>query len=210
MAMVLRRNKPKSLYDEFKVMSEYAAKGMERVPRNEREMAQQSQHAVGRSIIFSIWFVVRMFGLILKNSWRLVRMVFGRGKKKEADPAFMSPMMEHQVRAMMNQQLSQMQQPQVAQQVVGQPPMGYPPQPPVQQVQPIQVQPIQRGGAGMQPDPLFEQLMQAFISLAEKFKECDNRLAGIETALNDVYDRLNLVQGVQPSSDKRVKFVKRK
>jgi hypothetical protein len=202
--MVLRRNKTKSLYDEFEAMSKYAAKGMERVPRNEREMAQQSQHAVGRSIIFSIWFVVRMSGLILKNLWRLVKMVFGRGKKKDADPAFLSPLMEHQMRLMVAQQLGQLTgQPTVGQQqVVGQPQMGYP--------QPMQVQPIQRGGAGMQPDPLFEQLMQSFISLCEKFKECDKRLAGIENAINDVYDRLNLLQGVQPSGDKRIKFDKKR
>jgi hypothetical protein len=162
-------------------------------------------------------------------------MVFGRGKKK-ADPVFVSPALEQQMQAFQNMQQQQMgypsqQQgyPQNYQQSppVQQPPMGYPPQPPsnvvapqqpnpqVQQLQQqMQMPPIQRppvySGAIMQPNMLFEQLMQSFIALVDKFKECDQRLTTVEAAVNDIYDRLNLIQGVQPQPSKRIKFEKGK
>jgi hypothetical protein len=89
------------------------------------------------------------------------------------------------------------------------------PNPQLQQYQEqMQMPPIHRppayAGAIMQPNALFEQLMQSFIALVEKFKECDQRLTTVESAVNDIYDRLNLVQGVQPSPSKRIKFEKGK
>lgn len=211
-------------------MSTYVSQGMDKTPRNDREFAQQASQAAGRSFIFSFWFIGKLFKYAFKLSGRLLSMVFGRGKKK-VDPAFMSPAMEQQMRAFQEMQQQQMGYP-AQQQPMGagnpqdypanyqprppmqpQPPANAPaPQPsnpPVQPAPPIQRPPIYRG-AIMQPNTLFEQLMQSFISLVEKFKECDQRLTNIEAAVNDIYDRLNLVQGVQPAASKRIKFEKGK
>lgn len=219
-----------TLYDEFNRMSAYVAEGMEKNPRNDREFAQQAGKAYGRSLVFSLWFIGKLFKYTFKLSRRLLTMVFGRGKKK-VDPAFMSPAMEQQMQAFQNMQQQQMGYPQQqgypqnypSNPPVQQQPMGYPPQPPsnvvapppvnpqVQQLQQqMQMPPIQRppvySGAIMQPNMLFEQLMQSFIALVDKFKECDQRLTTVEAAVNDIYDRLNLIQGVQPASTKRIKF----
>lgn len=219
--MAKKVKKPESLYDEFSRMSAYVTDGMDKNPRNDREFAAQANKAYGRSLVFSIWFVVKVFKYTFKLLWRLITMVFGRGKKK-VDPAFVSPALEQQMRAFQNMQQQQMGYPPQQQQMgYPQQPMGYPPQPPTGVAAPPlnpqvqgQMQPVQRPqgyvGAVMQPNTLFEQLMQSFIALVEKFKECDQRLTTIESAINDIYDRLNLVQGIQPAPSKRLKFEKGK
>lgn len=225
--------KKESLYEEFSRMSAYVTEGMDKNPRNDREFAQQAGKAYGRSLVFSIWFVAKAFKFVFKLSRRLLSMVFGRGKKKE-DPAFVSPALEQQMRAfqqMQQQQMGYPQQPQMGggipqefpagypamppqppMQSLPQPPFRAPPAPPMQQMQPMPPlqRPQQYSGAIMPPNSLFEQLMQSFIALTDKFRECDLRLTTHEQALNDIYDRLNMLQGVQPQPSKRIKFEKGK
>jgi hypothetical protein len=93
----------------------------------------------------------------------------------------------------------------------------YQPQP-VQQPMPQMAQPsaiplrplVYPGMQDGQPVPLAEQLMQSFLSLVDKFKESDVRLLKLETVVNDLFDRLNQLEGVQPVADKRIAFPKRK
>jgi hypothetical protein len=63
--------------------------------------------------------------------------------------------------------------------------------------------------ADEQTSNVLESFMQAFISLGDKIKEHDQRLAIIEQQIDDLYNRLNLVQGVQPSASQRIRFEKR-
>jgi len=99
-----------------------------------------------------------------------------------------------------------------------QPPAQPPVQPPAQPpVQPPMVRPADRPAP---PQPMatpagniLEQLMLTDLSLGEHIQLTDSRLDKIEAYLkaldaqmNDIYARLNMVQGIQPSSKERIKF----
>jgi len=207
--------------------------GMDKNPRNEREMIAQATKASLRTFIFSGW----IFGKLLRPVLKLIkggfRMVFGRKKKDKGDPSFASPMAAQQM-AQFNQQLVGGGYPYQQQQV--QPPAQeypYPQQPmEVQQAQPVQqpmqppvqqpMAPVQRPmGRPAPPQPIaagpsiLEQLMMADMSLAEHLKSFNARLFAIEEylqqldqQLDHLFERLNLVQGVQPAGGKRTKFQK--
>jgi hypothetical protein len=217
-------------------MSVWLAQGFDKAPRSDAEMFRQSVRASIRTGVFAGWLYWKTFGFIfrkLRIKHRLkgvIKMVFGRGKKKDAGPIFMPQATAQQ----MAQQMAQMQEaipvefpypqsypPPIVQPVQPvQQPMQPPAQPPMAQ-QPMQQPVVRPAGRPAPPQPvaaapnILEQMMQFVLSLGEKMKYTDERLLKIETdlvsveeQLNDLYERLNLLQGVKGQPMKRVKFTK--
>lgn len=221
--------KPKSTYEQFGGMMSWMMEGMEKNPKNDAEMFAQSSKASIRTMILSGWILGKLLRFILKIIKEGLRMVFGRKKKEDKnDPSFVSPMAAQQMAAF-NQQIQQggypfqqqtMQQP-IQAYPYQQQPMCVPPAPPMQQPVQQPMVPVQR--PALQPVPLqpgagqsvLEQLMLADMCLAEHLKDFNTRLLAIETYLqtlgqqvDQLNERLNLVQGVQPSGGKKTKFQK--
>jgi hypothetical protein len=200
-----------STYEEFRRMSSEIGKSFRREPRSEAEFTQQAFSSVFRLIRFMCWWLAILFRYAFKTCRRLLGMVFGRGKKKD-ERVMLPPDMYAQYAAMQQQFARQPVYPQSVYQQPWEPPQFQQPafQQPAQQVmQPVR-QPVYQGAPAGQPVPLAEQLMQSFLSLVDKFKECDVRLLKLETVVNDMFDRLNQLDGVQPAADKRIAFPKRK
>lgn len=209
-----------STYEQFLEMSNWLMQDMDRIPKSESQMLQQASQSAVRTSIFSLWALGKLFKLVFKTFKGVIRMVFGRGKKESINPAFMSPTAAQQLAAMnallMQQQGMQLQgfaYPQPVQPVVQ--PMVQPMVQPV--VQPV-VQPAQRVAAPLPAtgqSSVLEQLMLADMSLAEHLKSLDARLMSLEavsetleTNQNELFNRLNMLQGVKPSGGKVTKFQK--
>lgn len=78
-------------------------------------------------------------------------------------------------------------------------------QPPAQQITHLPPQVVQRKASAHTGDVL-EQLMQTFISLGEKIKEQDERLAVVENQVDELYRRVNKVLGIQSAGDSPIRF----
>jgi hypothetical protein len=227
-----------STYEQFRNMSLWLAKGFEKEPKTDKAMFQQSFMAVIRTSIFVGWIYAKTLGFLFRKIKGGISMLGRKKKEDRMNPAFLPPHLQQQ---MQQQALAYAQMMQAGQPVP--PPMGIPaefPAYPVQMQQPIYPQPVQppvqqpvlpaqplvapvRQPVNRQPiagspvQNIFEQLMQADLSIAEYIKITAVRLDKIEEVLgaldvqmNELCNRLNLLQGVQPSSQERIKFQKRK
>ena len=163
--------------------------------------------------------------------------MLGRKKKEGgASPVFVPPYLQQQIQQQAQAYAQTMQAGQPAPPPMGIPaefpaypvPMQQPPiypqpvQQPVQQpVMPVR-QPVNRPAqpqpiAGSPVSNIFEQLMQADLSIAEYIKitavrldRIDESLNALDAQVNELCNRLNLLQGVQPATNERIKFQKRK
>lgn len=227
-----------STYEQFRNMSLWLAKGFEKEPKTDKAMFQQSFMAVIRTSIFVGWIYAKTLGFLFRKIRGGISMLGRKKKEDRMNPAFLPPHLQQQ---MQQQALAYAQMMQAGQPVP--PPMGIPaefPAYPVQMQQPIYPQPVQppvqqpvlpaqplvapvRQPVNRQPiagspvQNIFEQLMQADLSIAEYIKITAVRLDKIEEVLgaldaqmNELCNRLNLMQGVQPVSTERIKFQKRK
>lgn len=227
-----------STYEQFRNMSLWLAKGFEKEPKTDKAMFQQSFMAVVRTSIFVGWIYAKTLGFLFRKIRGGISMLGRKKKEDRMNPAFLPPHLQQQ---MQQQALAYAQMMQAGQPVP--PPMGIPaefPAYPVQMQQPIYPQPVQppvqqpvlpaqplvapvRQPVNRQPiagspvQNIFEQLMQADLSIAEYIKITAVRLDKIEEVLgaldaqmNELCNRLNLMQGVQPVSTERIKFQKRK
>lgn len=227
-----------STYEQFRNMSLWLAKGFEKEPKTDKAMFQQSFMAVIRTSIFVGWIYAKTLGFLFRKIRGGISMLGRKKKEDRMNPAFLPPHLQQQ---MQQQALAYAQMMQAGQPVP--PPMGIPaefPAYPVQMQQPIYPQPVQppvqqpvlpaqplvapvRQPVNRQPiagspvQNIFEQLMQADLSIAEYIKITAVRLDKIEEVLgaldaqmNELCNRLNLLQGVQPVSTERIKFQKRK
>lgn len=227
-----------STYEQFRNMSLWLAKGFEKEPKTDKAMFQQSFMAVVRTSIFVGWIYAKTLGFLFRKIKGGISMLGRKKKEDRMNPAFLPPHLQQQ---MQQQALAYAQMMQAGQPVP--PPMGIPaefPAYPVQMQQPIYPQPVQppvqqpvlpaqppvapvRQPVNRQPiagspvQNIFEQLMQADLSIAEYIKitavrldRIDEALAVLDVQVAELCNRLNLMQGVQPVSTERIKFQKRK
>jgi hypothetical protein len=236
-----------STYEQFRNMSLWLAKGFEKEPKTDKAMFQQSFMAVIRTSIFVGWIYAKTLGFLFRKIKGGISMLGRKKKEDRMNPAFLPPHLQQQMQQQAQAYAQMMQAgqpvppsagipvefpafPVPMQQPIYPQPVQQPFQPPVQQPvqQPVQPpvapvrQPVNRPAqpqqmAGSPVQNIFEQLMQADLSIAEYIKITAVRLDKIEEVLgaldvqmNELCNRLNLLQGVQPSSQERIKFQKRK
>ena len=269
--------KPQGTGDRFMNMMDWVMDGMDKEPKNEREMIAQGFGAIGKTLVLISWVYAKTFGFIIRKTIGGIKMVLGRDKRKDKtdknSPAFANPAIEQQMNEV-KQQVQQMHQqgqvPAVPISLQGvvpniptefpaqphvpveepmeslmnvpaqlptqppaqlptqppaqpptqppaqpptQPPAQPPTQPPAQPVVQSPAQPVPSVGYGLPHQDTSEQLLTAFIKIAENLQSVGERLTALEayaTAndfnLDDIYERLNMIQGVQPSSKNRIRF----
>jgi len=223
---------------------EYLTEGMNKEPKTTQEMMQQSFRATGRSMIFIGWVYYKTIGFMIRIIRRMLRMVFGRGKKNKDEQAEMIelPRLPPAGAPAQLPLAFEQPQPQPAQPAPPAPAPAQPaPQPadpqaqyrppaqsapaPPQEIQQLPAQPLpaQPAPAPQPPaQPPQQPVMVApppapapakpevrenpFNLMARAVKNIDERMRLVEDQIDQMIDRLNMVQGVQPMTKQRIRF----
>lgn len=209
---------------------EYLSQGMDREPKTDREMMGQAFQATGRTMIFMGWLYWKSLGFMLKIIRRLWKMVFGRGKKEEgiqeielpplapaplyspaqpAPPA--QPAQPAQPASPPHIQYRPPAQPAPAPvppagtaPVPQQPAQAQPPAQPVAQPPAPPAQPAQTGVIKTQ----YTVKENPLVLMVNGIRALEERIKILEEQNDQIVSRLNMVQGVTPMPERRIRFTK--
>lgn len=213
---------PESTYKQFQKMVDWVTNDMDREPKTTGGMMAQSFGAVGKTVVLIGWLYAKTLGFMLRKIIGGIKMVLGRKKKERIadNPAFIPQQTAQQLiqqgavaiptefptqQSVQQPAYPPVQQP--AQQPVQlpampptppMPPTSMPAQPAQEEITHLPPEVIQRK-ASAHTGAVLEQLMQTFISLGEKIKEQDERLAVVENQLDELYRRVNRLSGIHTS-----------
>jgi len=195
---------------------EYLGEGMDKEPKTTGDMIAMGFRSVFRLFVFICWLALKPIRWILKkifrrgNSSQGVDGMFGRGKKKKQDNPYMNPYAPERVR------FAPAIPSHLADQQLGYPPAQPQPYPSVQ----LQPYPTTQPQSATAPVPLqyemqeqqrmvqnpFIELDKSFEQIQDAFSNVHARILDIENDLNNLFERLNMLQGVQPRPTRTIRF----
>jgi len=202
---------------------EYLGEGMDREPKTTGDMIKMGFKSVFRLFVFICWLSIKPVRWILRKIFRSGNSsqgdgnMFGRGKKKEQNP-YMNP----NPYAVPGERIRFGAPPAIPAHVADQgypPPYSPQPYPPAQQqpYPPVQPQPYPPAPVPlppqyeiqeqqrMVPNPFME-LDKSFEQIQDAFSNVHARIMDIENDLTNLFDRLNMLQGVQPRPQRTIRF----
>jgi hypothetical protein len=184
--------------DDVTRMLEFLTDGMEKEPETEKDMIAQGFQAVLRTFIVILWAWSKAIRFMFKIIVRLIKMVFRKKKNKEETDNRTFSGMEQQF-TQLQQGIQQPQQPQQPIPPAPAPPVQPAPQQSFQQQQQLQ-QPVQQEQPVIVQNPVHV--------IYEALKNITIKIEDIEKDIDNIYARLNRLDGVQPMPNKRIIFNK--
>lgn len=183
---------------------DYIMEGFATEPKTIAELEGQAFQASIRTTIFGSVMIYRMFKnayniiMFVPNLIRKVFRMFGRGKKKD-DRMYLPPANYPYV----DPRTVNLPQ-------VGQPQPVNPYQPLVAQPYPAQPQPAVPAGqqqlSAYQQQQQHEFALNPINGIIMFMRQLDERISQIEVAVDELISRVNLIQGIQPVSERRIRF----
>lgn len=199
---------------------EYLGEGMDKEPKTTGDMMKMGLKSVFRLFVFVCWLALKPIRWILKKIFRRGNSsqgdgdMFGRGKKKENNPymnpnAYVGERIRFGAPPVIPAHVADQGYPPPYSQPQPYPQQNYSPAQPQAYPQPAPAPPAQQEQSyeqqRMVPNPFIE-LDKSFEQIQDSFANVHTRILDIENDINNLFDRLNMLQGVQNRPQRTIRF----